>query len=228
MIASQDTDVRFDFKIGRRIPYLRASIDIFEGELFTMMHHDPSAQKYTLPYAIHNAKATHSHWLRSALIRAVRYCVSVYDFDFERLTIELTCLSNGHSIEFVDKRVNHFFQFFGAMALRRSLDQQVYEQLRRRLFNFISEQKLVANQNQQLDKKNQRIRLFYLHAYGSRRQFQTQLRQILLPYLTKEKYLSKSYTTKIVPSVKYQYSLNALLSEQKPNHPLLNRSMMIG
>lgn len=227
LIASQDTNVHFTYKIGRCVPYLQALIDVYEGELSTTMYHNPIVQKYTLPYAIDNAKMAHSHWLCSALIRAVRYCTSVFEFDLERTAIEVTCLSNGYSIEFIDKRVHHFFKHFDAMSLRQTLDQNVYEKLRRRLFNFVNEQKLIMNRNEELVKKNQRIRLSYLHAFGSRYKFEEQLREILFTYLKKKGSSSKLEFPKLLSSVKYQYSLNALLSEQKPYHPLLIPKMMM-
>ncbi|CAF1602325.1 unnamed protein product [Rotaria magnacalcarata] len=228
MVASQDPNVIFDFEIGRRIQFLDAVIDKYEGELATTIYHNPKRQKYTLPYAINNAKLAHSHWLRSALIRAVRYCTTVYEFDFERISLEVACLANGYSLEFVEKRVNHFYTFFDATSLRQSLDQNVYEKLRLRLFNFISEQKLTGKRNQESEKKNERVRLFYLNAFGSKRKFNTQLREILSNYLKRKESSSassKPNEIKILSTAKYQYSLNALLSQQKPNHPLLKKTM---
>ncbi|CAF4455542.1 unnamed protein product [Rotaria socialis] len=230
MVASQDPNVIFDFEIGRRIPFLEAAIDKYEGELATTIYHNPKRQKYTLPYAINNAKLAHSHWLRSALIRAARYCTSVYEFDFERISLEVACLANGYSLEFVEKRVNHFYTFFDATSLRQSLDQNVYEKLRLRLFNFISEQKLIGKRNQESEKKNERVRLFYLNAFGSKRKFNTLLREILSNYLKRKESSSSSASSKpneikILSTAKYQYSLNALLSQQKPNHPLLKKTM---
>ncbi|CAF2260260.1 unnamed protein product [Rotaria magnacalcarata] len=233
MVASQDPNVIFDFEIGRRIPFLEVVIDKYEGELATTIYHNPKRQKYTLPYAINNAKLAHSHWLRSALIRAVRYCTSVYEFDFERISLEVACLANGYSLEFVEKRLNHFYTFFDATSLRQSLDQNVYEKLRLRLFNFISEQNLVGKRNQELEKKNERVRVFYLNAFGSKRKFNTQLREILSNYLKRKESSSSSSSSssskpneiKILSTAKYQYSLNALLSQQKPDHPLLKKTM---
>ncbi|CAF4337030.1 unnamed protein product, partial [Rotaria magnacalcarata] len=37
-----------------------------------------------------------SHWLRSSLIRAVRYCTTIEDFNQERIYLEMTYLANGY------------------------------------------------------------------------------------------------------------------------------------
>ncbi|CAF4667764.1 unnamed protein product, partial [Rotaria magnacalcarata] len=83
-------------------PFLNAFVQNQNGDLFSRIHRHPLIQGYSLPYEVGHAKLVHSDWLRSALIRAVCYCSSVEDFNLERIYLELTCLTNGYSLRFVE------------------------------------------------------------------------------------------------------------------------------
>ncbi|CAF4991990.1 unnamed protein product, partial [Rotaria socialis] len=53
-----------------------------DGILYSRVHHQENQQPYTLPYISNgNSITKHSHWLRSSLVRAIRYCTSVEDFN---------------------------------------------------------------------------------------------------------------------------------------------------
>ncbi|CAF4416142.1 unnamed protein product [Rotaria socialis] len=72
------------------------NIELQIGTLYSRIDHDHETQSYTLPYAIGNSKVTHSHWLQSSLIRAVRYCTSIEDFNREIIHLDVTRLTNGY------------------------------------------------------------------------------------------------------------------------------------
>ncbi|CAF1307631.1 unnamed protein product, partial [Rotaria sordida] len=74
-------NVALEVNIGFKCQFLHAHIENLNGTLYSRAYHDPNIQKYTLPYVIGDSTAAHSHWFRSALIRALRYYTSVYDFD---------------------------------------------------------------------------------------------------------------------------------------------------
>ncbi len=226
-MGSQDTNVNLQINIDRTVQFLNAHVENQNGTLYSRVYHDPNSQKYTLPYVIGDAKLEHSHWLRSALIRAVRYCTSVYDFDQERIYLEITCLANGYSLEFIERRIHHFFTHFDARSLRLSLDQNVYDKLRHRLFNFISEQHSFFDKKQELEKNHQRIQLTYLYQFGPKRQFNKKLQEILSENLHTTAAPYSRNKIKIILTTKQQYSLNALLSQQKPVHQLLNKEKPI-
>ena len=212
-----DTSIDIDLQMGPNIQFLDAYIENKEGILYSRVNHDHEAQSYTLPYAFGNSKAVHSHWLRSSLIRAVRYCTSVEDFNRERIYLEVTCLANGYSLEFVEKRIQHFYNFFDANSVRTYLDQRLYNRLRHRLFLFISQQKRYIEENRELEKKNELIRLSYLYEFGPRREFDQKMKEILCNSLESSNTASKKKKLKIKITTKNQYSLNALLSRQKPS-----------
>ncbi len=147
------------------------------------MYRDPKIHKYTLPYVVGGATVAHSRWLRSALIRAVRYCTSAFDFNNERIYLEITYLANGYSLEFIEQRMQHFYKYFDATSLRSSLDQNVYDKLRHRLFNFITEQNRLSTFNRALENNHQRIQVTYLYQYGPKNKFEKKLREMLLKHL---------------------------------------------
>ncbi|CAF1352319.1 unnamed protein product [Rotaria sordida] len=226
MIGNQQPDIHFNMKIDSNVQFLNAYIENQNGTLYSRIYHDSNIQKYTLPYVIGNSKVAHSHWLRSSLIQAVRYCTSVHDFNQQRIYLEMTCLANGYSLEFIEKRINHFFQHFDAISLRSVLDQQVYKKLRHRLFNFISEQQHILNRNRELKQNNQCFRLSYLYEYGPKHKFNEELQEILSARLNPSNPSSKANKINIRLTTKLHHSLNALLSQQKPSHPLLSEKKL--
>jgi hypothetical protein len=122
-IDSKNSNVQLDTARGQNFEFLNVQIENQNGTFYSRVYHDPNVQKYTLPYVIGDSKLVHSHWFRSALIRAVRYCTSIHDFNEEYLYLELTCLANGYSLEFIDRPINHFFTHFNGTSLRSILDQ---------------------------------------------------------------------------------------------------------
>ena len=233
-LATRYPDLPLDVTMGTSSHFLNVSFENRNGTLYTNVYHDNNTCQYALPYAITNPKDVHSHWLRSALIRAVRYCTHVNDFNRERIHLEIACLSTGYPLEFFEERLQHFYIHFDAQSLRTSLDQKIYNRLRHRLFNFISEQKTFSKTKKDLENTNRRIELNYPYEYGPKHVFNRKLRHILiensepLPTTT----MSSSHSNnqkqlKVFIRTKQQYSLNALLTEQKPNHPLVNENNML-
>lgn len=225
LLLEQDAiNLRFDININTNARFLGAYLENRHGTLYSRVDHDIIMQNYTLPYVLHRPIQAHSHWLRSALIRAVHYCTSVHDFNRERIYLELTCFSNGYSLHFVDERVQHFFKYFNASSLRICSDQDVYDQLRKRLMNFIKEQQTWLEHRHECEKKNQRIYTSYFYEYGPKRKFQQDLTAILTPHIeasTLGIFSAAINKPKLILRTKQYYSLNALLSKQKPSHPLL-------
>ena len=222
-IRHQTKNVQLDVAVGTTAHFLSAYIENQQGKLYSRVYQDPTTQKCTLPYVLDHASAAHSHWLRSALVRAARYCTSVNDFDRERLFLEITCLSNGYPIEFVAKRMDHFFKQFDASSLRLVLNQQAYEKLRRRLFSFINEQQHLSDVNHELEKQHLLVRLSYPYQFAPQHTFNEKCRDILRDAL-KASMKSPASKLSILFTNKNQHSLNAWLSGQKPSHRLLNAS----
>ena len=227
VMTSKYDHLDFDIHIEEKLTYLDIYLENHHGLLYSRIHHRQNQQSYTLPYTPNgNSIRTHSHWLRSSLIRAVRYCTTMEDFNQERIYLEMTYLANGYSLEFIEKHMEHFFTFFDGKKLQHlPLDQRLYEKFRHRLFNFMSEQRQYMEKKQESFKKNRRFHLSYTHDNMSAKgEFNKKLRKILsenIP-LHDVTFENNKLQLDIIPN--YQYSLNALLSRQRPIHPILNKN----
>ncbi|CAF5117651.1 unnamed protein product, partial [Rotaria magnacalcarata] len=183
-------NVQFQKLIASSVPFLNAFVQNQNGNLFSRIYRHPLIQGYSLPYEVGHAKLVHSDWLRSALIRAVCYCSSVEDFNLERIYLELTCLTNGYSLRFVETHVQHFFNFFHLHPMRYSRDQIIYNKFRHSWFNYIKMQHELSDQLQQFDDKGQLIHLNYVYEYGARYQFNEQFHRIWSEYFNQHPNLS--------------------------------------
>ncbi len=163
--------VQLRTRIGTSVSFLNAYVANQDGQLYTRVYRDPTIQAYTLPYVVGHPKVKHSDWIRSALVQAVCYCSSIEDFNQERIYIELTCLVNGYSVQFVDSRIAHFYDYFHENTLRYTMDQGRYEKFRRQWFDFTDMQRAYSSTLQHLDDHGHLIHLHYLYEFGARCQF---------------------------------------------------------
>ncbi len=163
---------------------------------------------------IGHSKVNHSDWIRSALLRAVCYCPLIEDFNQEGIYIELTCLANGYSYQFVESRIVHFYDFFQARTLRYSMNQTMYEKFRWQWFDFIDMQRPLSSKLQKFYDTNHLIRFNYFYEFGSRCQFHEEFHQLWMKYFGTHPALCKEKMVMILTS-KHRHSLNALLTQQK-------------
>ena len=213
-IATKHPNVHMQILIGPSVRFLDVYIENQNGQLVTRVYHHPTIQGYTLPYVSGHSKASHGDWLRSALIQAVYCCSSVDDFQQERIHLELTFLTNGYSLLFVENHVHHFFSYFHADAMRYSTDRVSYATFRRQIFSFLEQQRQRSVELQNLDDRGRLLRFEYLYDFGPRSQFNERFHELWSKYLTRHPTLSKG-PTKIILTTKHRHSLNALLTQPK-------------
>ena len=174
-------------------------------------------QAYTLPYVIGHAQLNHCQYFRFALMRALCYCSNVYDFDQERLYMELTFLVHGFPLQLIEFYRERFFrQLKNSSFHKQLLDQSVYNQLRSELFRFIDQHKILSAKNHEYEENNRFFHLYYLYEWGPRRQFNRQFRELWSKYIAQYPMLSGN-VAKITLSTKHLHSLNALLAREKPS-----------
>ena len=196
------------------VPFFNVAIGNHSGQLFTRPCRNPTVQAYTLPYVVGHSKVNHSDWIRTALLRAVCYSWSVQDFQQQRIHLELTYLASGYSLQFVDSRVAHFFEYFQAGDLRYSMDQIMYEKFRQQCFNFKDVHRALSDQLQHLDDTGQVLHLHYLYEHGARCQFNKEFQQLWNSFFDGHSPLNtKKMTVRL--TTKHLHSLNALLAQQK-------------
>ncbi|CAF4518424.1 unnamed protein product, partial [Rotaria sp. Silwood1] len=167
-----DFDIKLITYIGTRVEFLNAVIENVKGILETRVYHNPNEQPFLLPYAENHPRLRHRQWFRYALIRAGQYCSSFEDFEDERRYIEMTFLTNGYSLDFVEYHLRQFYSIFFRSEYRiKDMNRHTYRTLRRELFCFVDEEKRELKEAQQLQKNHLRIDLHYLFDWGSRCQF---------------------------------------------------------
>lgn len=202
--------------------FFNAYIENRHGNLYTRIYHDSPISKYALPYVIGHAKLDHSLWFRSALIRAVRVCSHYLDFLLEQNYLEVTCLTNGYSIDFIETQLKHFYLRYNAEKIRFCLDQTVYERLRRRLLDFIPLQRTQLDKDQDLEDQEYRFYFSYPYDSGSYNQFKNKFYQLWSTYLKDDAQLAHK-DTKISLHSKHMYSLNTFFGEEKPTDELYKK-----
>ena len=207
--------------VGRSVQFCNTYVENRQGRLYTRLAHPSNTQPYTLPFVVGDAKAEHSRWLQAALMRAGHVCSNVSDFVEERIHLEMACLFSGYSLDFLERHLRHFFRSTNIEAIRFSMPQAAYDTLRRRLLDIAEQQRTRLEKYQEIEDKERVLHLHYLHDYGPRARFHERFHQIWTIYLKEDPQLSNE-KTKIIVHTKHVYSLNALLSEQKPSAALLN------
>ncbi|CAF4200999.1 unnamed protein product [Adineta steineri] len=165
-LNQQHPDIPVTISIGLHVSFLNVDIENRQGNLHTCVYHDPNQQPFLLPYAINYPRISHRQWVRFALLRAGQYCSSWDDFQDERIYIELTCLANGYSLDFVEYHMEQFFTRLHPMNRGIILNRWTYPTFRTRLFTYMREQ-----QQRQLKNNPSFIQLSYLFDWGSRCEF---------------------------------------------------------
>ena len=138
-VRQYDSNVQFQYNIGFVVHYFGARFENREGELYSTVDRHNVIQRYTLPYVNGHSKCKHRDWFRSRLNRAVCYCTMVDDFQRERIYLELTCLTNGYSVLFVETQVENFFDHFHGNSIRCCLDQRRYHSFRAQWFDLMKQ-----------------------------------------------------------------------------------------
>lgn len=223
-INDNHRSIHLEISLGRCVHFFGAQIENRQGQLYTRVSHPSSTVRPSLlPYVVDHAQSSHRQWFRWALIRAVRFCSNVDDFIQERISLEMACLANGYSSRFVETQLTRLFQDFDARSMRFVRDPALYDQLRRRCFDFIDKQRSHLDTYQKLQADERVIDLYYFYQNGAQEKFCRQFHQIWSTYLAKDPQLSNE-KTRINLKPKHVYSLNALLAQQKPPCPLLQLS----
>ncbi|CAF1397384.1 unnamed protein product, partial [Rotaria sordida] len=182
-----DSDIKLTTYIDTRVEFLNAIIVNNRGFLETRVYHNQEEQPFLLPYTKNHPRLRHRQWFRYALIRAGQYCSSFEDFEEERRYIEMTFLTNGYSLDFVEYNLRQFYsRFFRSEYQIKDINRHTYRILRRELFRLVDEEKRNLKEEQQLQKNNQLISLYYLFDWGSRCQFNEKFYKLWTSLLTKD------------------------------------------
>lgn len=211
------SDIQIEHFFGTNVHFLNIQIDNQQGHLHTSVYHNPTIEPYTLPYVIGHTELIYGQYFHSALIRAVCYCTNMYDFDRERLYLELTFLINGFPLSIIEYYLQKFFRRFKVPLSfqEQLLDATVYEQLRREMFQYIDQQKVLTGKTQEFANHDHFFHFYYRYEWGRRRKFNQQFRELWSKYIATYPMLTGN-CAQINLTTKHLHSLNALLAREKP------------
>ncbi|CAF3939155.1 unnamed protein product [Rotaria sordida] len=210
-----DSDIKLTTYIDTRVEFLNAIIVNNRGFLETRVYHNQEEQPFLLPYTKNHPRLRHRQWFRYALIRAGQYCSSFEDFEEERRYIEMTFLTNGYSLDFVEYNLRQFYsRFFRSEYQIKDINRHTYRILRRELFRLVDEEKRELEEERRLQKSNKLIRLHYLFDWGSRCQFNEKFYKLWSDIITKDP-IFKEFGLKIKLNTKHCYSSNMFVARIK-------------
>ena len=88
----KDINIHISHSVGTRVEFLDVVVENNNGQLKTSVFHKPAAEPYILSFLFDHPRHIHRNTIKAKLLRAVRLCLHVEDFDQERISIEFTLL----------------------------------------------------------------------------------------------------------------------------------------
>ncbi|CAF5175953.1 unnamed protein product [Rotaria magnacalcarata] len=218
-----DDEIHMNIYYGRSIDYLNIYIENRIGQLYTRVYHPRGQSKLILPYVVGHPKMGHRHWFQSALVRAVQLCTHYEDFYRERLYLHMSCFASGYSDEWTECGFKKFYENFNIETYRFHMNPTIYEQLRYRLLIRNDTQREKSLQELDLKSNKYFLRFHYPYDYGCRRKFEEKFYEILSTFMKNHPQLSSSNRRKLLLTAHHLFSLNTLLTQQKPACELLKQ-----
>ena len=206
----QHPDIRIeDLKMGFKVQFLGIQVENQQGKLYTNVYHDPQSPRFVLPYVIGHPRLFYRQWYQWALARAIYACISIEDFDQERIYIELTMLSHGFSLDSIKSMASAFLNKYGSTRSFDDFNSRSYASLRLQSFNAIHLERTLHRQQQVTS-----IDLHYFYDWGSRCHFNERFKTLWLDRIQSDPAVYK-VNLKLNLKTIHCYPLNALLTESK-------------
>ena len=189
-METKDENIRITRSVGSTIEFLDVFICNDQGQLKTSVFHKPAAEPYLLPFSSEHPRHTHSNTIKGALLRAIRLCSNVEDFDSERLQIELKLLLNGYPLRYVTYQFKKFFEQHNAYALiSEQPSEMIYQMLHKKLLHQLSRRQKQYNefllndntnvpQQQQQQRNQSTITVHFTFESGPMLKFKRELRRL--------------------------------------------------
>ena len=150
---AKDINIGITYSIGTSVDYLDVAIENRDGQLNTSVFHKRAAEPCVLPYSSDHPRMIHQNIIYSGLMRAARYSLTVDAFDRERLKFELTLITSGYPLKFINNHFRRFFQVNQAQPVFELLDRSIYDRLHTKLLEQPTrrEKMLPQQQNESID-----------------------------------------------------------------------------
>ena len=131
----KDPNIGITYSIYSAVDFLDVAIENKDGHFKTSVFHKPSAEPCILPFSSDHPRNIQRNIVYGGLLRAFRFCSNVDDFDRERLKFELTLITSGYPLAFINYHFKRFFQGNQALSVWKYLDIDRYQQLHKKLLN---------------------------------------------------------------------------------------------
>ena len=177
----RDLNIGITYSIATTVDFLDVTIENEDGQLKTIVFHKPPAEPCILPFSSDHPRSNHRNIIYSGLVRAARYSSNVQDFDCERLKFELTLLTSGYPLAFIEYHFKRFFyanQAIPTWKLRNQPTRQ--ERKRRQLSNDIGDLAKYLPTRKPWDRN--KLIVHYHFESGPTAQYRQQFRQLWQSY----------------------------------------------
>ncbi|CAF3969206.1 unnamed protein product [Rotaria sordida] len=156
--AQKDINIQIEYKISTSVDFLDVTITNENGHLRTSIYHKPTAEPYILPFTSDHPRHIHRNIPYAALLRAVRLCSHVDDFHMERIRIDMSLLLNHYPPKFITKHIDRFFRLNNVISILKRVDQQqVYEELHKKLLEQLTRREKTLKTMMQDSIKNPQV-----------------------------------------------------------------------
>ncbi|CAF3353699.1 unnamed protein product [Rotaria sp. Silwood2] len=89
------SNIKFEYKIGKTLPFLDVLFTNNNGILTTSVYHKPAAEPYVVLFLSDHPRHVFVNVIQTSLARAARYSSTLEIFNNERRCIQLSLLYNG-------------------------------------------------------------------------------------------------------------------------------------
>jgi hypothetical protein len=226
-----DFNIGITYSIAMAVDFLDVTIENEDGQLKTTVFHKPAAEPCVLPFSSDHPRSNHRNIIYGGLVRAARYSSYVEDFDCERLKFELTLLTSGYPLAFIDFHFSRFFHGNQAMAVWKLLNVASYQRLHLKLLNQPTRQEkkrrqLSSNMNDIADylptKKawnREKLIVHYHFESGPTAQYRQEFRRLWQSYYVHDQ--SRVKDVRLIVGTRTNTPLEHRLVKKKPARTFL-------
>lgn len=133
--AHKDANIRINYQIDSSVDFLDVTIVNAHGKLKTTIYHKPAAEPYILPYTSDHPRHIHRNIPYGALLRALRICSTMHDFNVELCRIDVSLLLNNYPPSFITKQFHRLTRSNNVMLTSAQMHEELYFGIHQKLLH---------------------------------------------------------------------------------------------
>ncbi|KAF9761757.1 hypothetical protein NGRA_2406 [Nosema granulosis] len=133
--ATKDVNIKINYEINLSVAFLDVTITNEDSQLRTSIYHKPVAEPYILPYTSDHPRHIHQNIPYGALLRAVRICSNIHDFNSERIRLDVSLLLNGYPPNFITKQFHRLIHSNHGMPMLELMNEHDYHRIHQTLLH---------------------------------------------------------------------------------------------